>query len=289
VAVQPATVARWEAALSRGAVTVTQIRLSADRREQALDYLIAGHWLISEAEDQNLAVSPEAIQQRTAEQLGPLSNEAGVDRALKRMGLTLEDVQFKAQAELSAEALRQKVSEGVPDLSHTYLAGYYKAHQSSLWHEYRIVDLVEHLLSRSAALTAAKRLGTGRRFTERAIHEIVLQLIGSEAAHAVNRELVHAIYAAPAGQISQPIFYAGLWIIFIVRSIRHSPLPLSVVEPAVQRAAKQGRVLSAFEQFFSRHRREQQAQTTCGKGYVVPGCSQSGEQLDPEAVRLFSA
>jgi hypothetical protein len=289
IAIAPATIERWEVALSRGSgAGSVHLPRAANRREQALDFLIAGHWLIGEAAKQGLAVSPAAVALRVEERLGAHSEKTTIDRELKAMGLTLADVEFEARAQLAAASLRDLVYGHVREPTRSELVRYYERNRSSFWHEYRVVDLVEHLYSRPAALAMAKRLGTGRRFTKQAIHETVVRLTGSEAAHAANRNLVRAIYETPLGQVSKPVFYAGLWIIFIVRASRHTPVPLAAVEGRVTSILRAIRRRSALRMLFLRYRGEWRALTTCQRGFVVPGCSESHGDLDPGASQLFA-
>ena len=265
------TVRHWERTISLGA------------RAQALDFLISRNWLIGEAARQGLAIPDSAVRRRMEQRLGALSNTRKVNRALAATGQTISDVAFEARAALAIVQLRKAIFSRIPAPTETEIASYNRLHHRTPFREeVRLVDLIEQLKSRSAAIALANRLGPGQRFAKQAMRETVARPTPQEEEHDLNGHLVHAIFAAPAQKMAGPVSYLGNWVIFVVRHTDREP-------PEVPQGLLRTRQQQALAAFVSRYRRRWRAETVCRAGFIVSRCSERVEDLGSETDPLSGA
>jgi hypothetical protein len=301
VSISRSTVAHWERAITTGTVaTVSSRNPRQSPREQALELLIMANWLSGESAREGLTISSDAVERLAKEPLTALSKTTGKPAST---GAANPDTELIARATLTEQKLREAAFSRAPATTETELASYYARHHKALLREEtRTADLIEQLPSRSSALALAKKLGTGRQFTAKALHETVNRETsgkqerplggGSETVHretpgaqetSFNGGLVAAIFAATPHQLGGPVEYVGHWVIFVVRSVAFGPYAFPADATAIEDMLNKAHQQAALKAFFARYRREWKAKTICRAGFIVAGCSESQQQLPPEA------
>ena len=200
-------------------------------------------------------------------------------------GQTLADVRLEVKAELALARLRDFLFRSVHSVTQKQIAGYYKRHlQSYRIPDRRWVDLIEAIPDYAHAVALGKRLGPGRRFAKRALHELVARQTPYEAANRDNHQLVHAIFAATPGRVAKPASFNDKWVLLVVRRLvpGGSFTPLSKVSAEISRHLSDERQQQALTRFLDAYRREWTAKTRCRAGYVVQKCAEYRGQLTPE-------
>jgi hypothetical protein len=271
--IQAATVEHWENAPRLGPAEATGP--SNTRRDRALDFLISGYWLIGEATRQRLTVTPTAVKLRVEAALGSLGDAAKVASKLAAIGRTLADVEFEARVALSAVALSEWIAGQVESPTQSKMVTYYWTHSGQFRRERRVVDIIERIPSKAAAVALARSLGSGRRFAKRGFHEILQRPTRAEVLHNRTGNVVHAVFVAPLHKIIGPIRYLSHWAVFIVRRVLRGPLPFVEVESKIA-----GHFVAVGEPpvrdaFLSEYRSEWRAATKCQPDFIVPECSES--------------
>lgn len=283
------TVKHWEHAIGLGAVVERSAKPPRESPHvRAIIFLITGNRLLEEARREGLTIPSSLVKRRFEDRLGDRSNRGDAKKSLASTGRTTADVEFEVRTALAASRLREAIFKRVPRPTEAEIASSYKQHHMLLYpQESRAVDLIEGAHSRSAAIALAKRLGPGQQFAELALHETVERSSPQEEEQSLNRHLAHAIFTAPLHKVTGPVSYIGKWVIFVVREVDRGPLGLPATTAEFTEHLLRARQQRALKAFIARYRREWQARTFCGAGYVVAGCSESGEKpelgMDPVA------
>ncbi len=283
-ATSSATVDRWARAIERGdAVGGFENETHGTARQRALAALIAAEWLRGQAAAEGVAPSAAVVARALSERRA--ANGSGeFAQSLHASGRTIADVELEIEAELAAAAIHQKLMARIAPVTQAEVADYYKRHQGRFRiPEVRVVDLVENLPSRAAAAALVSRIGIGPRFTARANHERLLR--GYESIPGTPPDIVrvaHAIFAAPRGVASAPTRLSRHWIVFVVRSVASPSFePLSKARPRIVALLEASHRSETAATFAAEFRRRWTARTSCGAGYVVPGCVQYTGPLEP--------
>jgi hypothetical protein len=276
--IRRSTVLHWERAIRLGAVSAP----GTSDRTRAIGYLISGNWAIEEAAKEGLAASPDVVKQWTDERLYARSQSLlDAEKELPEKGQDIQDVEFEAKVALSVARLRERAWNDVPISSQAEVRGYYEHHRKLFFHESRATYLNEKSRTRSSAIALAGKLGTGRRFTQRAIFELVTEAFRAKKERQGAGDLARAIFAAQAHRPGGPVLYDRKWVIFVVTHIDRESLSLAAVSDEIGARLRSAHQLQALEAFASRYRREWSARTICGTGFVAPGCSESQTGLSP--------
>lgn len=280
----------WAHAIDLGGTIISSSgQFGRNDRAQAVDYLISSNWLIGEAAKYRLTAPQSTVKRAIEERLGPLAHRQGeIETELASMGQTISDVEFEVRAALSAAKLREAIFGLVPAVTQTEIASYYERNRTLFRRERRVVDLIEGLESRAAAIALANGLGGGQRFAQRAVREIVPRPSLWQEEHANNGRLVRAIFAATVGKIAGPASYNGLWVMLIVRRIHPGGVrPLAEVRGDISEYLTESHRRSALAAFMAKYRREWSAKTTCRTELVVPECSEYRGSIESEANPLL--
>jgi hypothetical protein len=272
------TVLHWERAIRLGGVSAP----GTSDRTKAIAYLISGNWAIEEAAKAGPEVPSDAVKQWTDERLGAKSqSRRDAEKELAAKGQDIQDLEFEAKVALSLARLRERTWNQVPVSSQAEIQSYYEHHPKLFFRESRPTDLNEKSKTRASAIALAKKLGTGRRFSQGAIHEVVTEALRAEKEHEKAGGLARAIFAAQANKPGGPVLYDRKWVIFVVRHIDRESLSLASVSKQIGARLRNARQLQTLEAFASQYRREWSAKTVCGAGFVAPGCSESRTGLSP--------
>jgi hypothetical protein len=267
----------------------------AGSKQRALALLISSNALVGQAVARGLTVPTDAVELALTER--EAQEGARQFRArLNATGQTLADVKLEIRAELALDAIRQDLERRATRVTQREVAAYYAGNRRLFRApELRVVDFVETLPSRAAALALIKHIGAGRRFAEVGFREKVPRPLAATGRPDKIR-LVNAIFAARPGVASSPLRFFSAWTVFVVRKIipPHGPSrPLAEVRSEVAERLVAVRRDDIAAQLDAEYKERWFAKTRCRAGYVAPGCAQYhgpvGSYEDPFASWLNSA
>lgn len=288
VSIDGSTVNRWAKATALSIEGGAFVESNGSPRQHAVQFLIMAHWLIGEARDRGRTISRDTVERRVRERVDAFPNgKPEYERELSAGYQTSEDAELEIEAEVAGRIVRSFRPSNAGRATRSEVIDYYRRHASQFRAPpLRVVDLIEGLPSRGAAILLGKRLGPGERFARRAAHEHVAPETPAEAARWGNGELVHAIYAAPIGKVAGPARYADHWVLIVVRkTVPAGAVPLAQVEAKIATRLSGEHHRRAQRDFLQAYRRKWIARTSCSAGFVVWGCSQyrgsSPEETNP--------
>jgi hypothetical protein len=277
VPIDGSTVNRWAKAIALSVEGGASVDSNGSPSQHAVQFLIMAHWLIGEARDRGRTVSRDTVERRVRERVDAFSNgKPEYERELSAGYQTSEDAELEIEAEVAGRVVRSFMPSNADRATRSEVIDYYRAHASQFRvPSLRVVDLVEGLPSREAAILLGKRLGPGERFAHRAMHEHVAPETSAEAARVGNGELVHAIFAAPLGKVAGPARFSDHWVLLVVRkTVPAGAVPLAQVEAKIAKRLSSERHRRAQSDFLKAYRRKWIARTSCSAGFLVWGCSQ---------------
>ncbi len=287
-----AMVDRWDQIVRHGA-EFTAFRgepRGGTVRQRALAVLIADEWLIGEAAREGAPAQRSAVAAALAERT---QGQAGIEFH-ERLASTGQDVagyKLELEAELALEAIRRNLARRSNQITPADITAFYEANhtQFDVAPEARVVDIVEHLPSPTAAVDFVRRVGIGARFTQRAYHKELILTPGVLSGPAYKKKVDYAIFAARPGVVSQPMRFGDGWAVFVVRRIVPARTqPLAKVRATVLARLRVYRTRQLRLQFEAEFLRRWTATTHCSNGYVVPGCARYRGALGPPEDRFSS-
>jgi hypothetical protein len=238
-------------------------------KQRAVTLLITSNWLTEEAARHGVGVQSATRQALEEREQGP-----DLQKRLRATGETLADAKLEIEAELAAEAIREKLAMGAAQFTPLELSAFYRANASSFSTlEVRVTDLIENLPTPTAAEALIRRIGTGARFTKRAIRESVSRTPGYMSTPEKSKA-VKAIFAARPGIASRPV-RLNEWTVFVVRKVvPPAPKPLASVRAEVARSFDVQRQHEIAARFDREYLARGHAVTSCHSGWVAAGCPQ---------------
>jgi hypothetical protein len=286
------SVSHWTKALVLGKDVGGQVDEShGTARERALGFLISANWLIAEASDHGVRVPDATVARRLHERVEAVPNGMSeFKEEIASLGQTIADVELEIKAETAAAMLRAMVSKRAQPVTHADITDYYARNRGQFRVvELRFTDLIESIPSRVAAIALGRRLGAGRRFAARALHEQVASETPREAAHQGNAGLVRTIFAAVPGRVAGPVKFALGWVLVVVRKVVPSRIkPLAAVKEQITTRLTSNRQRAGLLSFIKTYRSKWTAKTDCSPGFVVQKCSQYHGPVAPESNPLLS-
>ncbi len=281
------------------------------RYEELLSDSVSGvihdHWLIGEAGELGLRVSPALIQRELRRGRKSFKTEAEFQTRLKNQGETLAD----AKALLRLNALGEGIFKVIEGKQHpatsAEVRAYYNAHRK----KYAIPEgrdvRILRTTTRAGALSAMRELRAGKSFAQ--VVNRQLSQIGQPIG-AVNGEvkdllpgvyeekpLNDAIFSAKPNRLYGPFELkaahktiapetnSGFFVYQVRKRVPGGQTPLGQVRNSIAEAmttARKNKTLSGFIRAF---RAKWTARTDCAPGYVVLNCKQyngpEARALDP--------
>lgn len=262
-------------------------------KQRALISLISAYWLVGEAARMGLPVSAKAVDASLVERM---QGTGGVEfrRRLQASGETLADVKRELAAEMALEAIIEKLTRRASQFTQSDLAHFYREERTLFAKvpETRVIDIIENIPSAPAATAIVRRVGSGRRLAELAIHKWIQLTPGTLSGPATKKAVDRAIFAARPGIVSQPMSFNGSWTVFVVRKIIPAQLySLAEARPRIVSSLRRQRKEKIESAFKAQYKRHWTSKTSCASGYLVPGCAQyrgpSGDHEDPFSVNPF--
>jgi PPIC-type PPIASE domain len=281
------SVEHWTSVITRGAITANVASPGQQPLQRALALLIHSQWLIGEASRVGLRPSRQQLGQEVQGQERSMPNgRAEFQELLASSGETLADVEFEARARWAATALARRLHSAAANLaraqaSASAIARFYRAHAARFHRrERRYYDLIERIPRRAAAVALARRLGTGRRFAEKASKEEPFRpksFDGLPGQGVVYR----AVFAARVGVLTGPLPLQGAYALFVLRRIEPPRVqPLAEVRGSIERRLLALAERRAVARLIADFHRRWLEQTDCRPGYVIYKCRQyRGPQL----------
>jgi hypothetical protein len=285
-AVSEAEVAHWTHVIELGGeVGILDGQAPGSPRSQALAFLISAQWLEGEATLRHVPVSTALAREAVAERVAAAPGGSSEFRAeLRARGETLVDVESEAAAELASAAIERELAARA-QVSPAELRDYYRRNRRLFRApETRVVDIVERLPSRAAAIALIRRAGTITRFAQQAARETLRQTV-LRGGSAEKEAVVRAILSARRGVLSRPMPLSHAWTVFVVRTITPpTVMPFSRVRGEIRArlVAERRRRLTA--QFETGYQQRWRSRTSCRPKYVVPGCIQYAGPMERESL-----
>jgi hypothetical protein len=279
-----ATVAHWTRVFALGGpVTEPHGGPSGTPRAQALAFLLFARWQIGEAAREGLAVGHRAVEQRFDDRK-EANGASEFEGALRAAGQTSADVELEIEAELAGEAIRRMLDKRAAVVTQQEIVATYRRDRSLFRvPEVRAAELIEYLPSRAAASALVRRIGTGKRFSDRAYHELLRLDITSET-DPEKAAVLRAMFAARLGVPTSPMKLNRHWTVLLVRRIIPARIKsLSEVHATVVRRLVGERRRTLAAEYLKSYRDRWTARTRCSPGYVVQGCVEYGGPTRPEA------
>jgi foldase protein PrsA len=287
VSIGAKSVSHWAKTFRLGGEVASSLGESnGSPRERALHFLISASWLIGEAADRGLAVSDATVKHGLQERIGSVPNgKSEFEAEISATGRTVADVELEIKAETAATRLRALVSRRAGPVTRADVADYYRRHRSRFRvPEVRLTDLIESIHgTRDAAIALGKRIGPGRSFAKRALHERVARSAPTQAARRDNTELLRTIFAAEPDRIAEPARFNDAWVLVVVRKIVPGRIKslAEVKEEIASRLTSQRSHVTMLD-FLAAYRSKWTARTDCRPGFVVQKCSQYRGAKAPE-------
>ena len=142
--------ARYQALVAQPAADADELERSF--QQEYLSLLIREAILENEAEQRDIEVTPDEVNERINEIRERFGSQSRFQEALKEDGLTVEDLEFRVRVVLFEEKLRAEVTEGVGPTEEE-LRAYYEEHAAE-YQEFHI----QHILVSPDKLSLAEDL-----------------------------------------------------------------------------------------------------------------------------------
>jgi PPIC-type PPIASE domain len=253
-------------------------------RVQALNSLIAYHWLLDEARAVGSPVLDTQAQAKLQTVKAKLfKSEAEFQAALKISGRTEADLLFELELTQAAENLHKHLRSLVPVTTAASIRSYYRDHQSTYAVLKRRNVKILRTTTRAEAFVAKREIASGKSFVSVARATKVAQ-----PAHAINAlvlELKPGTYAEP--KLSKAIFAAKLDTLtgpvtirlgsYVFEAKSQTPgyeRPLKQVEAQIRGEIAKEAQTRTFAAYMNSWKRRWTARTHCQPGFVVPKCSE---------------
>jgi hypothetical protein len=263
--------------------------------QSALSASIHNQWLIGEAGEEGVRVSPREVQEEFEQSKKQFRSEAEFATYRKGSGQTISDMLFEIKVGKLANGIFNNIKSKERPVTEATVAAYYRSHQS----RYTIPEgralRILRTTSEAAALRARQQLKAGKGFAS-----IVAELPGIgqpiTARHGEVKDLLpgvygekvlnDAIFSAQPGRLYGPVRVAsvrrtiapeadsGFFLFEVLRKIPAHLTALSQVKAAIReelvKAEKERTVSGAIAQIKAKWK----ARTDCQSGFVVKNCSQ---------------
>jgi hypothetical protein len=280
-AISKGAVDHWALVIERGRVFAgSRGKPHGTAQQGALALLMSSAWLTGEAAQQGIHVSDRRLDETLIERE---HTKKGLQQSAHESGQTVADLKLELRAELTAEALRDRLANRAKHITQAEVTSFYHNNIRLFSRPaVRVTDLIEGQPTAAGAVAIVRRLRAGQRFSERAIREHVTRtpefMFTPEKAHVVN-----AIFAAQRGVVSRPILIDKNWAVFVVRKTIPAPPAKSLAQVRSKilvrlQAIRKNAIASEFDHVY---RTRWRARTNCRRGFIGPGCRQSARALGP--------
>jgi PPIC-type PPIASE domain len=259
-----------------------------ERRQRALDFLIASQWLIGEATAEGVGVSNGQVAMRlTAKERSFPNGRHEFEEFLRVVAHTVADQELEIRVELASEAIRRRLVAQETKITPADVARYHRQHLTDfIVPEERYFYIVENIPSAAAAKTLMAEVRAGRSLPSLSLKESYPRKSYSSYI-GEKRTIIEAIFKATPHVLTGPIRLGTLYfLIEVTRATHPYTQSFAQVRGAISSqlaAERQRRTLATFTA--SWHNRWK-ARTDCHGGYVVQRCRQYTGPESPEEQAL---
>jgi foldase protein PrsA len=263
--------------------------------QSALSKAIHTRWLLGEAAEERIDVSPEEVLREFDEGRKSFKSNAEFEKYRKSTGQSITDMLGELKTGKVADAIFKRIKAKEHAATSAEVAAYYNAHrQKYAIPEGRDVRIVR-TTTKAGALNALKELRAGKSFAEVAkqLTEIG-QPIGAE--HGIVKGLLPGVFEEKS--LNDPIFAAqlhhlygplqitaqhktiapetnsGYFIFEVTGLVPARQTPLSRVKGEIAASLTEAQKNQTLSGFILAFRARWKARTDCRAGYVVRNCKQ---------------
>jgi foldase protein PrsA len=285
-AIAPATVDHWASVMAAGSPSARQARAL---RERALELLLSARWAIGEAASRGVAASGAEVRRRVAQRNKSSfpGGAAELHGFLKATGMTIEDQELEAKAELASSKLRQLILNSVPQVSDAEIAAYYERHNERFAVPERRTLLNTNRKSAAGAEQVKREVAAGKSFATLAFPETV-QLSHTLRAFRPKSHLEVVMLEAKPHVLVGPVRRRVDYFVFeVVKIVPAGHLTLAHARATISRDLIDARRRAALTKAVHAWRTAWVARTDCRRGYVVQKCRQYKGLKSPEDPLAF--
>jgi len=282
---EPASVTSCIAALRSGQA-LAQLKGGCKERYQklmvpALNGLIHSQWLLGEAAEEGITLSPVELEHEFEKSTG--GGGPILRQVLKQTGQTVEDIKFNLKVGQLSDRIYERVEREVPKVTDARLASYYERHKQSfavpLERDLRIVRTA----SDAAARKALSELRSGKSFASVVKGVRVLQPVGTKEGLLLGLSpkefsepiLAKAIFRARPSTLVGPVkIFLGYYVFEVTRIHPPRQKTLSEVRATLRRQLPELLHNQTLSHAVALFRRKWIARSDCRPGYVVEDCRQ---------------
>lgn len=286
VAITKSVLDRWETALAPGGTKSASSgrEMEPARRRNALDALIAAHWLIGEADDLGARPTAHDVAQRFARMRSTsfLGGERDFLGALRTVGRSVGEVRFEIETEVATARLRQTLTRSERPITAAQIAAYYRRHkQQFVLPERRRLKMTYQ--SEAQADQLRRKVDRGQSFSSAAQPTTVEARVAKpsdreepEARDLHERApLERAIFAAKPDVVTGPVKFRVDYVMFEVTRIEPARQhTFAEVQSTIRKQLADRQRRRELATFIAAWRRKWTAKTSCAPGYVVQKCSE---------------
>jgi foldase protein PrsA len=271
-------------------------------KRQALEFLISTQWIVGEADELGVTLSPAELRQQVhLFESHQASTPQEFSEFLNRTGETAPDVILQAKVAGLTPKLPQKVERDSGPVPHAQVLNYYRDNpQRFRVPEKRDIKIVR-LVSETAAQRTEREIQTGTTFATIArrlalaereiqlgrVHATQVEeasyaqpidthaglLLGLTPGFFSEKTINDAIFTAPLDVLRGPVRISLGYYIFEVKKIRSAHLrPFSQVQGEIAQELTARRRQQALRIYRDQFRSRWIARTDCRAGYVVASC-----------------
>lgn len=255
-------------------------------KETALTGLVEEIWLEGQAEEMDIDVSEEKVEnefQKIKKENFP--TEAEFKKFLKESKFTQEDIDQRVKLQILAQEVQEAVNSDPPTPSDKEIENYYEAAKATQYtkppsRDIRLIVNKEEEKAEKAleALEEGNTAGDWSRiakeFSEDAATKDKGGLQKAVAEGSLEEPLDAAVFDAPEGQLVGPLKAPRGFVVFEVQSATDETVePLSKVSEQISSQLGQQLEQEAFTSFVEDFNARWVARTFCAEDYLSPRCA----------------
>jgi foldase protein PrsA len=253
-------------------------------RDAALNDLLDAAWIQGEAKDQGVEVTDTEVQQQFQQTKSQnFKTEAEYQKFLQTSGFTEADVLLRVKLQLQSQKIQQKIDETVPKVTDQDVQDFYDQNKKQF--EQPGTRDIRFILNKDKAQAeeAKKQLDAD---PSDANWKKVAAAFSTDAATKGNGGVQQgvtqgtlppvadkAVFAAPVGQISDPIGTTqGYYVVEVTKENPAGTQPLEQVKSQLQQQLQQKNQQEVFSAFITDYRSKWTDVTICAKGFIIDRC-----------------
>ncbi|HEX6390544.1 MAG TPA: peptidyl-prolyl cis-trans isomerase [Solirubrobacteraceae bacterium] len=267
----------WQSVYTKAATASGSSTSTAEARKAAVAMLVQSSWVIQEADEQKVSVTPAQIDEAESAYLQQLGAGADKAAALRQAGLAEADLKYQLRLSLLTSQLQSKIAKKVPAPSAADIQKEYETNPGR-WARPSKRDVRMVVASTKAnAAAALAALKGGKSFGE------VSKQYTTDATLAQNGGVVKGIVpGSAAGDLEGPLFAAQVnslqgpirttsgWVVFKVqKSVPSAEQTLQQATAKIKQDLTSTRQAAAVTEYVKDMQARWQKKTRCQKDVAV--------------------